>query len=42
MADAPENSDEDVRIRLKQGLYEDAFELLLSAIETRSCDWHIR
>jgi hypothetical protein len=29
MADAPENSDEDVRIRLKQGLYEDAFELLL-------------
>jgi RNA polymerase sigma-70 factor (ECF subfamily) len=29
MAEASENSDEDVRIRLKQGLYEEAFELLL-------------
>src|SRR3954466_13532852 len=29
MAEAPENSDEDIRIRLHQGLYEAAFELLL-------------
>ena len=29
MAEDSENSDDDVRIRLKQGLYDDAFELLL-------------
>jgi RNA polymerase sigma-70 factor (ECF subfamily) len=29
MAEAPDISDDDIRIRLSQGLYEDAFELLL-------------
>jgi len=35
MAEAPENSDEDIRIRLNQGLYEAAFELLLQRYQNK-------